>query len=161
MIQNRHANSLREITIYIIPLHGKMISVNRNCYVEECIITDWWFEHGSLANKHKCWHSLCYWSSRDKKWWIYKWLKQRSDKWRAERMHYSLGVAGLGHISVGRVGRFTDLVGCVLVPVAVGWGRLTWIPGSQHSCWVCQDRYLRASVGLPLLQALSSLDGLV
>ena len=35
-------------------------------------------------------------------------------------MRHSLGVAGLGHTSVGSVRRYTDLVGCVLVPVAVG-----------------------------------------
>ena len=51
-------------------------------------------------------------------------------------MHYSLGVAGLGHPLVGCVGRYTDLVGCVLGPVAVSRGRLTWIPVSRHSCWV-------------------------
>ena len=30
------------------------------------------------------------------------------------------------HTSIGRVCRYTDLVGCVLVPVAVGWGCPTW-----------------------------------
>ena len=41
---------------------------------------------------------------------------------RIEHMHYSLGGAGLGHTSVSRVNRYMDLVGCVLVPVAVGQG---------------------------------------
>ena len=52
---------------------------------------------------------------------------------QVERMHFSLGVAWLGHTSDGRVSRYTDLVKCVLVPMAVGRGRLTWIPGSRHS----------------------------
>ena len=37
---------------------------------------------------------------------------------------------GLRHISAGRVPRYTDQVGYVFfVPVVVGRGRLTWIPG--------------------------------
>ena len=32
-----------------------------------------------------------------------------------------------GYTSVGRVGRYTDLVGCVLVLLAIGRGRLAWI----------------------------------
>ena len=39
---------------------------------------------------------------------------------REERMPYSLGSAGLGHTSVNLVGRYTDLLGCVLFPVIVG-----------------------------------------
>ena len=46
--------------------------------------------------------------------------------------------AGLGHTSVGCVGRYTDLVRCVLVPLAVSQGHLTWIPVSCYSCWACQ-----------------------
>ena len=46
----------------------------------------------------------------------------------------SLNVAGLGHTSVNHVGWYTDLVECVLVPVAVDQGRLIWIPESQHLC---------------------------
>ena len=59
---------------------------------------------------------------------------------RVEHMHYSLGGAGLGHISVGRVVRYADLVGCVLVPVAVSRGAL-WtasssIMGSSWGEWL-------------------------
>ena len=39
-----------------------------------------------------------------------------------ERMHYSVGSTRQGHALVSRVGQYTDLVGCVLVPVPVGWG---------------------------------------
>ena len=35
-------------------------------------------------------------------------------------MHYSLRVAGLRHTSVCYVSRYTDLVGCVLIPVGQG-----------------------------------------
>ena len=41
---------------------------------------------------------------------------------RVERMHNSLWVAWLGYSSFGCVGRYTDLVGCVLVQVAVDRG---------------------------------------
>ena len=44
---------------------------------------------------------------------------------RVEHMHYSLGDTRLGHTLVGRAGRYMDLVGCVLVLVAVSWGA-TW-----------------------------------
>ena len=37
----------------------------------------------------------------------------------------SVGVTELGHTSAGRVHRYMDQVMCVLVPVAVGRGRLT------------------------------------
>ena len=60
-------------------------------------------------------------------------------------MHHSLGVVGLGHTSVGHVGRYTDLIECVLVPVAVSRGRPTWFPVSRHSCRLHQDRHPRAS----------------
>ena len=46
-------------------------------------------------------------------------LPERHPPNRVERMHYSLGGAGLAHTSVGRVGRYMDLVGSVLVSVAV------------------------------------------
>ena len=44
----------------------------------------------------------------------------------------SLDIAGLGHTSIGCVVRYMDQVRCVLVPVAVGQGHLTWILGSRH-----------------------------
>ena len=40
-------------------------------------------------------------------------------------MHYYLWGAGLRHTSVGRVFRCADVVVCVLLPVAIGWG-LPW-----------------------------------
>ena len=52
------------------------------------------------------------------KWWNTEWWLWS----RVERIHYSLGGAGLGHTLVSCVYRYTDLVGCVLVPVAVGRG---------------------------------------
>ena len=58
-----------------------------------------------------------------------------------------------GHPSVDRVGRYTDLVGCVLVPVAVSRGSLTWIPGSQHLCQAHQDKQPWTS-GKPLWRDL-------
>ena len=41
---------------------------------------------------------------------------------KVERVHFSLGGAVRRHTSVGHVDRYTDMVGCVLVPVAVGRG---------------------------------------
>ena len=61
----------------------------------------------------------------------------------------SVSVAVLGHTSVGRNGQYTDLVGCVLVPVTIGRDRLTWILGCRHSCRARQDRHPRASGGRP------------
>ena len=49
------------------------------------------------------------------------------------------------HTLVDRGCRYTDLVGCVRVPVAVVKGRLTWIPGNRHSCRVRQNQLPRAS----------------
>ena len=49
---------------------------------------------------------------------------------RVERMHYSLGGVGLGHFSVGHIGRYTDLIGCVLVPIAVGRSE-PWLASSS------------------------------
>ena len=45
--------------------------------------------------------------------------KYRHTPSRVEHMHYSLGGTGLEHTLVSCVGRYMDLVGCVLVPVAV------------------------------------------
>ena len=50
---------------------------------------------------------------------------------RAECMYYSLGRAGLGHTSIDCVGQYTDLIGCVLVPVAVCRG-VPWPASSSH-----------------------------
>ena len=61
----------------------------------------------------------------------------------------SLSITGPRHTSVVRVQQYTDLVECVLVPVAVNWGHLIWIPGSQHSCRAHQDQHLWASGGHP------------
>ena len=60
-----------------------------------------------------------------------------------------------GHTSVSRVRRCTDLVGCLLVLVAVGRGCLTWIPGSQHSYRARQDGHPQASLRGAVPQALS------
>ena len=46
---------------------------------------------------------------------------------------------GLGNILAGRVAWYADQVGCVLVPVVISWGCLTWIPGSQQSCHTSWD----------------------
>ena len=61
----------------------------------------------------------------------------------------SLSVASLGYTSVSCVGRYTDLVECVLIPEAVCGDHLTWIPESRHSCRACQDGHSRASGGRP------------
>ena len=53
-------------------------------------------------------------------------LSLRLSPSRVEHIHYSLGGAGLGHTLVGHVGWYIDLVGCVLVTVAVGWG-VPWL----------------------------------
>ena len=53
----------------------------------------------------------------------------------------------------------TPFIGCILVPVAVGQGRLTWILESLHSCWVHQNRDPRVSVAC-LLRLYPSLEGL-
>ena len=45
--------------------------------------------------------------------------------WEIVRMHCPWGL--LGWDTHSRIGQYTDLVGCVLVPVAVSRGRLTWI----------------------------------
>ena len=50
--------------------------------------------------------------------------------------------------------RYSDLVRCVLVPVAVSLGRLIWIPGSRHSCWALQDLHHQTSGGRTLVQTL-------
>ena len=60
-----------------------------------------------------------------------------------------LSVAGLGYTSVCHAGRYTDQVTCVLVPVAIGRGRQTWIPGSRHLCRTRQDRHFQASGARP------------
>ena len=41
---------------------------------------------------------------------------------RVEHMHYSLGGAWLGHALVSRIGRYMDLVRCVLALLAAGRG---------------------------------------
>ena len=71
-------------------------------------------------------------------------------------MHYSLGITGLGHTLVGHVGRYMDLVECVLVPVAACQGvpwpaslslrgpfpqALTLLEGARFIAW-----YLRCSL---------------
>ena len=52
---------------------------------------------------------------------MYKWVSQRSDDRRVDSHVYaqSLNVVGQGHTSVGHVGRYTDLVTCVLVQLTV------------------------------------------
>ena len=63
---------------------------------------------------------------------------------RVKCRHYSLGVTGLRDTLVGRVGCNTDLVGYVLVPVAVCQG----VP------WLASSSFRR-----PSLQALTLLRG--
>ena len=53
------------------------------------------------------------------------------------------------HHLVGYVSRYTDLVRCVLFPVAVGQGYLICIPRDQQSCQACQDQHSQASEGCP------------
>ena len=69
------------------------------------------FEHRSPVNKHNWWYGLCYWShvTRSGRY-INGWDKRLT---RHTCIWMSLGWAGTGHTSVGRVGRYTDLVGYV------------------------------------------------
>ena len=60
---------------------------------------------------------------------------------------------------VGRVGGYMDLDGCVLVPLAVDRGRLTWIPVGRHLCRARQYRHSRAS-GERLPRLLPFMEGL-
>ena len=57
----------------------------------------------------------------------------------------------------GRVARYTDQSGYVLVPMAIGRGSLTWILGRRQSCRARQNRHPRAS-GRPPSQALTLVE---
>ena len=61
----------------------------------------------------------------------------------------TLLAAGLGYTSASRVHSYTDQVGYVLVPVAVGRGHLTWILESQHLCHALKDRRSSILSGRP------------
>ena len=72
---------------------------------------------------------------------------------------YHFQVTWLGHTSTSHVHRYTDHVGCVLVPVAVGRGCLTWIPGSRHSCHAHLDRHSTNLGAGESIQTLTLLGG--
>ena len=46
----------------------------------------------------------------------------------------------LGHTLIGCVAWYVNQVGCILILVVIGQGRLTWISGNQYSCHACWDR---------------------
>ena len=57
-----------------------------------------------------------------------------------------------------RSAMYTDLVGCVLVRMAVDRGRLTWILGSRHSCRGA-PRPASSNLWRPSIQVLPLLGG--
>ena len=88
-------------------------------------------------------------SDRSTKTWKRRWKSWKSeDELRTSKVWYcsrgcilfSPDPLGWDTFLAGRVPWYMDQVKCVLVPVVVGRGRLTWTPGNRHSRHVSEDR---------------------
>ena len=74
----------------------------------------------SIVLARRFWATTLHPDPLKKLWCLTRSVGRTYDKyWRVEKYAISLGIAGLRHPSVNRIGRYTDQFRCILAPVAV------------------------------------------